>query len=255
MSDGWYASRGSEVFGPYTWDRVLEYAHGGLITRDDLVMRSGSDVWVRADEVPGLFSGDSAATRRTGVTWLVITLASVIGLVVLFLAPGLLRASAGTASAASVIAAATAWWTSFDPSSGVTDPRGVWTSTTPGKGLVLDAVSSGAGTVEAGVPLHIETDYVLMIDRVKGSIGYGKARMLNTRAFIGDRSSPIPDTAFETFDIELGEDGAFANASASSAIRMQGTIEGDRMRGTFELPDPTGGIMTMKGTVDLTRLR
>lgn len=283
MSDGWYVSRGGEVFGPYTWDRVLEHAHAGLITPDDLVMRPGSDAWVRANEVPALFpveapaapvptaplvtpavpaaplevSSAAPAGRRKGATKLVIALACVIGLcVVLFLAPGLFAPKTGTAGSGSVIDAATAWWAALMPGgSGVTDLRGTWTSTTPGNGLVLDATSSGDGAVEAGVPLHIETDYEFVIDRVEGSTAYGKSRMLNTRAFVEDRSSLLADSDFEPFDLDLGEDGTFTNASESSSIRMQGTIEGDRMRGTFELTTSTDGIMTMKGTFDLTRQR
>lgn len=56
MGDAWYVSRAGQVFGPYSWERVLEFAHDGSIGADDHVMRPGSTEWVLADTVPAFAS-------------------------------------------------------------------------------------------------------------------------------------------------------------------------------------------------------
>ena len=54
------------MFGPYSWERVLELAREGSIGADDLIMRPGSDEWARADTVPA-FTGHAAAVPAVAV--------------------------------------------------------------------------------------------------------------------------------------------------------------------------------------------
>jgi len=61
MGDGWRVSRAGQVFGPYSWERVLELAREGSIGADDLIMRPGSDEWARADTVPAFTAPAAAA--------------------------------------------------------------------------------------------------------------------------------------------------------------------------------------------------
>lgn len=61
MSDGWYVSRANQVFGPYSWERALEFAREGSIGADDLVMRPGSREWVPAAAVPAFISSAVSA--------------------------------------------------------------------------------------------------------------------------------------------------------------------------------------------------
>ncbi|MDO8950731.1 MAG: DUF4339 domain-containing protein [Actinomycetota bacterium] len=301
MSDGWYVSRGGKVLGPYTWEGVLEYARVGMIAVEDMVMRPGSEEWVRADAVPAFFAGDaptapasaptaavlpapsvpSAAAAAPGLPRVVppvspkrgsLTLVSVLaavfilGVAVFILVPFMLGGT-GTYSSASVSnGGPAAWWGDRidgmiasvtggggGPGDAVTDMRGTWVSTTAGEGIVCDAVG-GAGAVESGQAMRLESDVEMVIDGVEDGRATGKWRMMNTRVLLGGQSTPLPDSAFQDIVLDIGEDGSLSNASStSSPMRMQGTVEGDRIQATFELTTSTAVVLTLNGTMDLTR--
>ena len=135
------------------------------------------------------------------------------------------------------------------PGDGVTDIRGTWVSTTPGKGFVCDVVGV-SDAAESRRPLRIESDVEWVIDGVDGGRATGKWRRVNIRNLLGGQSTaPVPDEAFQNIVLDIGKDGSLS----TSTLRMQGTFDGDRIRTTFDLTNPSASILSMKGTMDLTR--
>jgi hypothetical protein len=68
----WFILRGRERGGPYPYALAREGARGGLISRHDLVWRSGWDGWRDAGSIDGLFAGhgtdrDAELVERGGV--------------------------------------------------------------------------------------------------------------------------------------------------------------------------------------------
>lgn len=53
---------GRKPFGPYTMAKLRAYAIDGRLTRASMVWRKGMPAWVRAEEVPGVFDGESAGS-------------------------------------------------------------------------------------------------------------------------------------------------------------------------------------------------
>jgi len=393
VSDGWYVSRAGHVFGPYSWERVLELAREGSIGADDLVIRPGSDEWARADTVPA-FAGHASAAPTAAVEPAapparaapptVVETSSAIAAVPAISAVPVPPGEAATASeprtpelappvrdgkrallkiavglAVALVVGVVAWLLMYlflpterfippspgnvietkaygsvqsnrivisldvdgtredadrlakqldgslvgeweddglytiefpnkkeaglaaalktasgakgvqdalpdrvsgpslmvgvgGPGDGVTDIRGTWFSTTPGKGLVFDVVNDATYT---GRPLRIESDVEWVIDGVDGGRATGKGRSVNIRNLLGGQSTaPVPDEAFHNIVLDIGKDGALSNESSkSSPLRSRGTVEGDRIRMTLELKTPSGSILNMKGTMDLTR--
>jgi hypothetical protein len=190
--------------------------------------------------VPGLPAVVPPARAKRGLFTLVGVLAAVVvlGVAVFILVPFVSSLMGGGGG----------------PGDGVTDIRGTWVSTTPGKGLVFDVVGV-SDAVESGRPLRLESDVEWVIDGVDGGRATGKWRRVNIRNLLGGQSTtPTPDEAFQNIVLDIGKDGSLSNESSkSSPLRMRGTVEGDRFRMTLELKTPSGSILSMKGTMDLTR--
>jgi hypothetical protein len=51
----WLVSKNDQQFGPITFEQLISYVREGLVTRSDLLTRAGSQAWMRAEEVRGLF--------------------------------------------------------------------------------------------------------------------------------------------------------------------------------------------------------
>jgi tetratricopeptide (TPR) repeat protein len=64
-AETWYISVGEKQIGPAQPDDLLRLAKRGLLAPDMQVRRSSDDRWMRADEVPGLFSGPSQSSRNS----------------------------------------------------------------------------------------------------------------------------------------------------------------------------------------------
>lgn len=56
MAEKWFLQRDGNTYGPYPREQLLEYAREGRITEKDLVKFENMDQFVKAGEVPGLFS-------------------------------------------------------------------------------------------------------------------------------------------------------------------------------------------------------
>jgi hypothetical protein len=67
MADQWYLSREGKQYGPYTWEKVIEYSHTGKIDRTDLLWSQSTGSWLRADQVPGLMPIESSNSRKPPV--------------------------------------------------------------------------------------------------------------------------------------------------------------------------------------------
>jgi len=67
MSSQWHFSRGTEKYGPFSWDEMLEFARKGRIVSDDLVYNDAGGEWLKADHISGLFptvdSGNNNAEK------------------------------------------------------------------------------------------------------------------------------------------------------------------------------------------------
>jgi hypothetical protein len=55
MGDDWYAARGSETFGPFTFERMCQGARDGELQPDDPVWCSGMPDWQEARSIAGLW--------------------------------------------------------------------------------------------------------------------------------------------------------------------------------------------------------
>jgi hypothetical protein len=53
--DRWSVAKDDQQFGPITFDQLRSYLQDGLVTRSDLLKRAGSQAWMRAQDVQGLF--------------------------------------------------------------------------------------------------------------------------------------------------------------------------------------------------------
>src|SRR5262245_11522378 len=56
----WFVSRVKKKSGPYTWRQLLSLAQRGDIARDDLLLKEGTQQWVRAETMPLLFANAPA---------------------------------------------------------------------------------------------------------------------------------------------------------------------------------------------------
>lgn len=70
MTDGqvWFVSSQNEVWGPYPWDSLREFASSGRVKRHSLVCNDRKS-WISAEKVPGLFDGiaPDRPPRRVGL--------------------------------------------------------------------------------------------------------------------------------------------------------------------------------------------
>lgn len=55
-----------KAFGPYTFAKLLEYIADGRLTRKTLVFRRGTEAWVPAESIPGLFAESPNASGAPG---------------------------------------------------------------------------------------------------------------------------------------------------------------------------------------------
>ena len=64
MTAAWYYQLFGEVFGPVTWDSMVELATSGQLGQSDLV-RDGEQAagWQPADQVAGLFAAETASAE------------------------------------------------------------------------------------------------------------------------------------------------------------------------------------------------
>ncbi len=53
----WFATPNNQKLGPFYWSQLRQMAAGGLLQRSDMVMQDGTDRWLAAISVPGLFPG------------------------------------------------------------------------------------------------------------------------------------------------------------------------------------------------------
>jgi hypothetical protein len=53
--DHWFVSKNDQQFGPIAFDQLKTYVQDGLVTRSDLLKKAGSQAWIAAQDVRGLF--------------------------------------------------------------------------------------------------------------------------------------------------------------------------------------------------------
>jgi hypothetical protein len=64
MTDQWYLSRDGQNYGPYSWSDLVEFSKTGKLNPQDLLWNQASNDWVKAKDIPGLFS-DPTPTPAT----------------------------------------------------------------------------------------------------------------------------------------------------------------------------------------------
>jgi hypothetical protein len=65
MSSEWFCKIMGEECGPMSSQELMAVAHGGRLTRDDLVRKNNKGTWVRAELVKGLFNNVPPAATAT----------------------------------------------------------------------------------------------------------------------------------------------------------------------------------------------
>ncbi|MDO8950727.1 MAG: DUF4339 domain-containing protein [Actinomycetota bacterium] len=281
MSDGWYVSRGGEVLGPFAWDRVVEYAGAGMIAEDDMVMRPGSDEWVRADAIPA-FLAEAPATTTTppyvreseqallhssgapDVQPLPMTgLGATPHTPPTTSAPAPRRGSSRVIAAlvgVLVLIAAMCVLVSFvlsrtevgNSGADLTARLGTWTSTTPGSGWVMEATSS-ADSPEEEMVAHIESDVEMVLDRVEGDTVLGTWRTSNTRVTVGGETISAPAES-ASGPIAINKDVLVASTpDGDPQWLIRGSFEGDRLQATCTYVGSDDLFSSTIGTWDLTR--
>lgn len=293
MSDGWYVSRGGKVLGPYTWEGVLEYARVGMIAVEDMVMRPGSEEWVRADAVPAFFAEDAptapasapaaavlpepsaspaaseppavvppASAKRGSLTLVsVLAAAFVLGVAVFILVP-FVFAGTGTSSSASVSnGGPAAWWSDRID--------GTIASVTGGGGGPGDGVTDMLGMWVSTTPgkgfevdANVKTDDQVLPIQVAFDVEMVIERMEGNiavgtmRMFNASASAggqSYPLPDNPAVAVRLKIDGDTVTDTSDSAWGLKCVVEGDRLMGTVELPAASGVLAGASGTMDLTR--
>ncbi len=60
MLEQWYLSRDGKQYGPYSWEEIIYFVRKGKLGRRDLLWSQSSGGWLRAEQLPGLFSAAPA---------------------------------------------------------------------------------------------------------------------------------------------------------------------------------------------------
>src|SRR5690606_32152930 len=60
VTDDWYYRVSGQRFGPFDFDTLFEHASSGQFSRYDEIRSPGSDEWVEAQTIVGLFSDETA---------------------------------------------------------------------------------------------------------------------------------------------------------------------------------------------------
>lgn len=63
----WHVQRGSQTYGPYTWEQIVEHTSGGRIGRRDKILDPRTGTWAKASQVPGLLGPGGAAVIPAGL--------------------------------------------------------------------------------------------------------------------------------------------------------------------------------------------
>jgi hypothetical protein len=53
----WFAAKNSQKLGPFSWSQFQQMAAAGILQDSDRVMQEGTEQWVAAASIPGLFPG------------------------------------------------------------------------------------------------------------------------------------------------------------------------------------------------------
>jgi hypothetical protein len=129
---------------------------------------------------------------------------------------------------------------------------GTWTSTTPGEGMVNEAVTT-LDAPEQGKPFRIAMDIELIVEGVEAGKAIGTWRGSNTRATVDGQSVEVPVEP-PAAHVSIGSDGAVIDISTGKAfVRLDRGFTGDRLQTTWTYAEAIPGIASMTGTLDLTR--
>ena len=66
MTIQWYCNQQGQQFGPFSWDKLKQFAASGQLSPSDLIWKDGMPAWVTASSVEGLFLPIPNQRRRQG---------------------------------------------------------------------------------------------------------------------------------------------------------------------------------------------